>query len=709
MSDCPASLADRLSEVMVGMRDDLDVSRHTCADGIAYVIHHPVTFQSHRLTPDDYMVFCHIDGKRNLGDIFSQLVTNGLIDENAPDDFYNFVIHLNAIGLLNLPITDGKQLHQRFIERKDAAKKGGLNRYLFFRVPLFSSDAFLDRTHNIFAPMFTRGAALVWLLALLTCVGIVIANAKRFADPLGTLLAADNLVVMWSLLLGLKVVHEFGHAYACKHFGGRVPEMGAYFMMLSPCAYVDASASWGFPSRWQRIIVAMGGMYFESIAAMFALLVWCFTGPGPVHSAAQLVVFLSTVITVGFNMNPLMKYDGYYALSDALGLPHLQSDAVNEFKGVVKKTLFGIEHKTVAATSTGKLAYQLFGFATAVWRVLIMVAIALTISTLVPAVAPFAIVLMFGNMIVKSVGGLVTYLRTSDELAHCRTRAIGITAGLAGLSIVAIASLPVPGGTRAPAVVVAEHEHVIHAASPGFLHAVSTENGKPIAAGSLVCQLVDENLQLVVDRSIERVNELEVTLVNELKRRSPAAGPVQQQLQQAKQELASAKRRLDQMTIVAPADGVVAAADALDVTGRFIQQGEPLATIQSGGWQIEALLEEDTLSDLKPRIGDEASVRLRGYGGQQFAGRIVAIEPVGSDMIQQEQLWQQSGGSIPVMADNGRAQVPYFLIRIAVDAGDSNSLRSGMAAFVRLGSGGGTIANSLIRNATRFFGQLRLN
>lgn len=709
MSDSPTDLASRLSEVMVGMRDDLDVSRHTCADGIAYVIHHPVTFQSHRLTPDDYLVFCHIDGKRKLGDVFAQLTTKGVVDEHQPDDFYNFVVHLNAIGLLNLPITDGKQLHQRFVERKQAAKNGGLSRYLFFRVPLFSCDAFLDRTYKLFAPMFSRGAAIAWLFALLTCVGIVIANAKRFADPLGTLMAADNLVVMWSLLLGLKVVHEFGHAYACKHFGGRVPEMGAYFMMLSPCAYVDASASWGFPARIQRVIVAMGGMYFESIAAMFALIVWCFTGPGPVNSAAQLVVFLSTVITVGFNINPLMKYDGYYALSDALGLPHLQADAVSEFKGVVKKVLFGINHTTVAATDIGRVAYQLFGCATAVWRVLIMVAISMTIATIVPAVAPFAIIFMFGSMIIKSTIGLATYLRSSEELAHCRSRAIGITVSIAGLTVLAIASLPVPGGAHAPAVVVTEHEHVIHAASPGFLKTASTENGKTIAAGGPVCELVDENLELAVRASTERVNELQVTLVHELKRQSAAVGPVQQQLHQAEQELASAQRRLAQMTIVAPANGIVSNAEALDVAGRFVQQGEPLATIRSGGWQVEALLEEDALSDMNPAIGDEAVIRLRGFSGRQFTGRIVAIEPVGSDRISQEQLWQQSGGSIPVVAESSKAQVPYFSVRISVDATDDNSLRSGMAAFVRLGSSGGTIAHSLIRNATRFFGQLRLN
>lgn len=705
---CSTDLSDRLKDVLVGMRDDLHVSRHSMADGTAYVVHHPVTFQSHRLSADDYLVFCHLDGKRTLGEVFDVLVSKGILDEHQPDAFYNFVIHMNSMGVLNLPITDGKHLHQKYVERKEMMAKGGINKYLFFRIPLFNSDQFLDRTKQIFAPMFTRTAVLIWLVAMMASIGVVIANWSRFSDPLGSLLATENLVMMWGLLLGLKVVHEFGHAYACKYFGGRVPEMGAYFMMLSPCAYVDASSSWSFPSRTNRIIVAMAGMYFESIASMCALAVWCFTSPGPVNSAAQLAIVLSTVVTIGFNVNPLMKYDGYFALSDVLGLPHLQQDSIGEFQGAMKKVLFGIDYQSVATTKNGRTAYQAFGFASIAYRVLIMVAIGMTLATFFPAIAPFAVIFMFGSMIVKSVVKLIVFLKDSEELIGRRSRATMVTAGLAGLAALGIASLPIPGATRAPAIVVSENQQIIHAPGPGFLQVTPVENGNAVEVGQVICRLTDQALAVSMERDRQQVNELEVELLNALNQKDPRVGLIRERLKQAQERFGTSSRMLNELVVRTPVAGIVGSADNLDVPGRFVQQGEPLAMVSSGVWQIEALLDEDSLADMNPQLNDSVSVRLRHRNTGVYNGRILAIEPVGSDRIEQEQLWQQSGGLIPVMPDNGRAQTPYFSVRIAIEDGNLDSLRSGMSAFVRMGRNG-TIGSSLIRNATRFFGQLRLN
>ena len=113
-------------------------------------------------------------------------------------------------------------------------------------------------------------------------------------------------------MTALKVWHELGHAYACKISGGVVPDMGAFFMVGLPMAYVDVSSSWSFASQRRRMLVGLGGMYFESIAAAIAVFVWAATGPGIANSAAHFVVLMASLVTVIFNANPLMRYDGYY-------------------------------------------------------------------------------------------------------------------------------------------------------------------------------------------------------------------------------------------------------------------------------------------------------------------------------------------------------------------------------------------------------------
>ena len=126
-----------------------------------------------------------------------------------------------------------------------------------------------------------------------------------FRSPLHSILANETLLFLWVALVGLKVFHEFGHAYACKVFGGKVPEMGAYLIAFTPCAYVDASSAWGFAQLRHRVVVSLAGMYFESLVAFAALLVWnwtrrsaaeflCPPGRGPFHGRNDWVQYQPT-------------------------------------------------------------------------------------------------------------------------------------------------------------------------------------------------------------------------------------------------------------------------------------------------------------------------------------------------------------------------------------------------------------------------------
>ncbi len=144
-------------------------------------------------------------------------------------------------------------------------------------------------------------------------------------------------------LFGLKVWHELGHGYACKLFGGRVPEMGCKLIVGMPLAYVDASAAWSFPRRRDRILVMLGGMYFELLLAVPAALVWAAWPHSALGACAYQIVFMSGVATILFNINPLMKYDGYFILGDMLGISNLQARSVQEVKRVLKARVLGIE------------------------------------------------------------------------------------------------------------------------------------------------------------------------------------------------------------------------------------------------------------------------------------------------------------------------------------------------------------------------------
>ena len=132
----------------------------------------------------------------------------------------------------------------------------------------------------------------------------------------------------WRLTLAItKILHEFGHGLSCKHFGGECHEMGVMFLVLTPCLYCNVSDSWMLPNRWHRAAIGAAGMYVELVLASICTFIWWFTEPGLLNYICLNVMFISSVSTVMFNANPLLRYDGYYILSDVLEIPNLRQKA----------------------------------------------------------------------------------------------------------------------------------------------------------------------------------------------------------------------------------------------------------------------------------------------------------------------------------------------------------------------------------------------
>ena len=130
---------------------------------------------------------------------------------------------------------------------------------------------------------------------------------------------------LWVALGVVKVIHEFGHGLTCKAFGGEVHEMGALFLVFSPCLYCNVSDAWTLPSKWKRILISFAGIYVELIIAALATFIWWNTPAMPfVNNLSLSLMVVCSVSTVVFNANPLMRYDGYYVLADWLEIPNLR-------------------------------------------------------------------------------------------------------------------------------------------------------------------------------------------------------------------------------------------------------------------------------------------------------------------------------------------------------------------------------------------------
>ena len=406
-----------LGPIKIGLRKDLVVSRQQLRGTIQYILHDPITFSNHMFSLEDYQILMALVPGRSLSETFAHLVHTESLEEDDRLAYYNFILRLHGTSLLQLPITNARMLFERHREKQAAKKQGLLRMLLYYKIPLIDPDAFLDRTQWIFGRLFSKAGLVFWMglmaLTLWKCWG----QFGAMVGETGTLLELANVPVLYVALVILKVIHEFGHAYACKKFGGEVPEMGMVFIVGAPCAYVDASASWKFGSRWQRIIVGFGGMFVESIVAAVFALVWVSTQPGFLHDIAVNVLVLASLVTVLFNINPLMRFDGYYIFGDLVGLPNLASRSTRFIRTRLKWLLLGLEVQGQELDHSERALYWIYGILASLYRIFLAFSIYMMLITRWP----------MGGAILGVVFGYALLLKPDDErLLSLMDRALDI-------------------------------------------------------------------------------------------------------------------------------------------------------------------------------------------------------------------------------------------------------------------------------------------
>lgn len=697
-------LASRLRNVHVDLRDDLEVSRHVFQGEPSYVLRDPVSFQSHRFELDDYRVLVAISSHESLGCTFDRLVKTGALTADRENEYYTFILSLHRSGLLNLPIADGQLLYRRHKTLQQTKRRQLLLAFVYLNLPLWNPDLFLNRTVRFVRFMFTRPFFAAWLGLVLTAVYVGVTRRREMADPLMGVLAVQNLLLMWLSLSVLKFIHELGHAYACKVYGLHVPTLGVYLVAGVPCAYVDASASWGLARRGQRIVIALAGMYFETIVAAVAMLVWAVTSPGLVNSIAFNTVFLAGVATLFFNINPLMKYDGYFVLGDLVGVPNFGQRARTQVVNILKRICLGLTTAPDASKGWRRTLLTSYGIAAPAYRTIVLVAIA---SVLAARFSLFGLALGGAYLcfvLVQTFHGTLKYLWRAEETAPVRLRATLVSAAALVLIPAVLIAVPVRLSVQAPGAVRGGTECVIRTETPGFLTDVLARSGDRVEPGSPLVQLAND----LVD---ERVVQAETKrAAAEVRRDAYRSGNPSKAIEEGIRVLAldaqisHFRRQAGALNAKAPQQGEVIMHLRPRDIGRFIPKGVEIATIITGRPLVQILLTAEESAAVLPKIGQRVECRVSSIPGRTVSGVIEHIDPAGRKQVDIPSLMHVAGGDIAVRPETGEAMEPYFLlsVRLSSDLGVNGLPLHGTKASVRLPSRWEPIGIMLYRRMSRF-------
>ncbi|MHC4514825.1 MAG: hypothetical protein ACYTKC_06145 [Planctomycetota bacterium] len=637
-------LETKLGPIQIGLRSDLVITRHVLRERASYVVHDPVTFANHSFNAFEYRVLTTIVPGRTLRETFTKLVEQTILTDREKHGFYRFILQLHAMNLLHLPITDASTLFERYKDKRARKRGTPVRNLVYWRIPLIDPDRFLDKTVKYVGWIFSRTGLVLWMIL----IGITLWKCwGRFGEMFGAagdLLQLSNVPILFVSLVVLKAIHEFGHAYACKRLGGAVPEMGVVFILATPCAFVDASASWRFPNRWHRIAVGLAGMYVEcTVAAAFAL-VWVATPPGFLHDVARNVIVLASLVTVLFNLNPLMRFDGYYIFTDLWGTPNLWDRAGRFVKGWAKRVLLGLEQPRTDLSRQERVLYPVYGVSAVIYRFFLVLGICAMVMINWP-VAGAILGLVFGySMLLQPLLKAVRYMLTDEETEPVRRRARAVAWSGVGVVLMVFFWLPVSFNVVAPGILEPEYYQVLRAPAGGFIKEVTTITGDHVQAGKALVLLENPQLQLELALA-EKELQAENTRLSSVELTDPVQAEVHRaRIQLLEEQCAKLRDRLSRMKAVAREAGRVVSPPQL--VGRFVGEGDELVEIHSGRSLVRIVLSEEEIGRAKPVAGSIVELRWNIRPGETVRAIVREVLPAASREEVPKALTVLGGGGV---------------------------------------------------------------
>jgi putative peptide zinc metalloprotease protein len=545
-------------------------------------------------------------GRWGLGqpEAIAQAISQSTTLEVEKDDVEQFKGFLHNNQLLQCQgQEDNARLARIAAGQKTSWGRWLLKNYLFVRIPLLRPDRFLERSLPWVEPFYSRRFLQLTLGAGLLGLFLVARQWDSFLHTFLHFFTLEGAALAGLTLFLTKVLHELGHAYTCKRFGGRVATMGVALLVMWPVLYTDTSGAWRLRRQQQRLAIGAAGMLTELALAAWATLLWSFLPDGMLRSAAFMLATTTWILTLAINLSPFMRFDGYFLLSDLLEVPNLQQRAFRLTRWRVREWLFAFDEprperfepwleRTLVAYSIGTWIYRFFLF----------LGIALLVyhfAFKLLGIALFVVESLY-FLLMPIVNELREwYARRKDY--RMNRHSLSTLLVIAGLLL--LACIPWSGSVHAPALLRAEQQAVLYVPVAARLERIEVTPGQSVKAGQALFRLDAPDLRQELQSLDRRILTLQWQNSFQVLNRETAANllVVRQELAAAQERQRLLRQQMQQLTVYAAFDGVLAdLAEPLE-PGEWLAAGEWLGTlVGTQGARVEAFVEEQDLARLEP-------------------------------------------------------------------------------------------------------------
>ena len=464
--------------------------------------------------------------------------------------------------------------------------------------------------------------------------------------------------------------------------------MGIMFLIFNPLPYMDATAAWAFRSKWKRVFVGASGMITELFVAACAMFVWANTAPGTLHSLAYNMMFIASISTVLFNINPLLRFDGYYILSDLLDIPNLHTQANQHLRHLVERYAFGYKKSTSpTATLNEASLVTVFGIMSGIYKLVVFTSILLFVADrLLIAGIIMAVICVISWIFVPFIK-MLRYLATNPRLDRHRLRATLVCLCFVAGLVAVLYLIPFPNSFKSPGVLEATEYAFVVNSVPGRVEDILVESGTRVAAGAPLLLLRNEELDF--DYREIRASNTEILAMRQraLLESQADLKPIQSLLQAIQTRLERVSEERELLTVRAPISGIWIAPEAKDLVGVWLRRGTLLGQlINDTEFALVSVVSQKDTSWLFSNEILSSSVKLIGESHTTLPVLDYTVIPAEQVSLPSAALGFGAGGDVAInIADRSglSAAEPFYKVRLMVASDSPVSLLHGRSGRVR--------------------------
>ena len=681
-------------------RPDLECRAFGAGEGQYWRIKDPLSQRHFEFSREEFFILGELDGQASVEDIRRACERQFAPRRASSAQLMAFIARLHSEGLLVCESPgQARQLLERGARRTRERRTWAWTNLLALRCRGIDPQPLLDTIYPYCRWMFSRWTVGLALAAMIGAVVLLAVHAEQVSLRWPEFQAFFSLRNAGYLALSIvvaKTLHELGHALACRHFGGECHELGILLLVFLPCLYCNVSDAWMFKSRWRRVAVDVAGIYVELVLAAICTFLWWFSVPGWFNSVCFNLMLVCSLNTLLFNGNPLLRYDGYYLLSDLLEVPNLHQRSA----AALERVCFGpflsvatprgglLDEKSdrwLALFALASLAYRWFAALAVVW---------FCYRALKPHRLELLAWILAGTMVATLLANpcrqAFRFARAPMWGGRLHWPRIALAAALLFATIVGLWNIPLPHRIHVPALVEAAGAKRVFVSVPGTL-ASAVPDATEVEADQPIVQLEDLEMDLEIARLRGERNQQQTRLDN-LRRQQVDAPDAGSEIPTAEAALADLERRLAErtaerrrLTILAPCSGTVLpprnrpaqnvhgelsawTGNPLDNVNRgcFLETGTLLCLVGSPQ-RLEALLlvDEDQVEFVRP--GQHVQLLFDALPNWELEGVVRELAEIDLREAPPELIEQ---GQLPTRYDASGKRIPLrtcYQLRVSLD------------------------------------------